>query len=201
MSPGNRTRRRTVQVLAALAVVAGPLGAYPLYRMFSFGLADHRQKADAAVVFGAAVWPGNQPSQALSDRMRTGIELYRQGLVPLLILSGGPSDEPDILHETVVMRGMALEAGVPDSAIVVDPDGVNTRGTVDSTVRMFRERGIREVLAVSHFYHLPRIDMAYRAAGFPVHTVPAQEEQVLLKLPYFLAREIAAYWVYWLRTS
>ncbi len=185
--------------LTTSLVTATLLALLPLILMVTYGKSDHRQPADAIVVFGAAVWPGNRPSQALRDRVMTGVELYHLGLAKTLILSGGPSDTPDLLHETVVMRDLALEAGVPDSAIIMDALGVNTHLSVLSTQQICANRGFKTLLAVSHFYHLPRITLDYGRTDLTVFTVPAQESQVLLKLPYFMAREVAAWWFYLLR--
>jgi len=189
---------RTVVWTAAGLVVALPI-LFPLAQMFCFGETDYRRPARAAVVFGAAVWPGNRPSHALLDRVNTGIELYKQGLVEVLLFSGGPSDEPDIAHETTVMHDLAIAAGVPEEDIWLDPRGENTQSTVLNTVAMLREHEVKWALAVSHFYHLPRIHMTYQRAGFPVYTVPAREEHLLLKLPFFLAREVFALWFYYFR--
>jgi uncharacterized SAM-binding protein YcdF (DUF218 family) len=94
------------------------------------------------------------------------------------------------------MLRLAENAGVPRAALIPDVDGINTRASIRSTARIFRERGIEKVLVVSHWYHLPCIRMAYAQADIEVHTVPAHEEYVLLKLPYYLAREVAAWWAY-----
>jgi len=52
---------------------------------------------------------------------------------------------------------------------------------------------------VSHFYHLPRIKLAYQRDGWDVFTVPAKETYLLRQMPYNMAREIAALWLYYLR--
>ncbi len=197
-SAGASQRSRLLLWSTVGLVVLMPL-LFPLAQMFCFGKTDYRRPAQVAVVLGAAVWPGNRPSHALLDRVNTGIDLYRQGLVDVLLFSGGPSDDESISHETVVMHDLAVAAGVPEEAIWLDPLGIDTQSTVDNTVAMFRERGILRVLAVSHFYHLPRIHMTYQRAGFPVYTVPAREEHILLKLPFFLAREAVALWFYYFR--
>ena len=71
------------------------------------------------------------------------------------------------------MRDMAIERGVPATAIVVDSLGLNTEATVDEHVRLFAAQGIDRVLVVSNAYHLPRIKLAYRRQGLEVFTVPA----------------------------
>jgi uncharacterized SAM-binding protein YcdF (DUF218 family) len=106
------------------------------------------------------------------------------------------------IHETEGMRRFATTLknhAVPDDDILVDRAGVNTRATVENTCRLFREHGFERVLAVSHFYHLPRIKMAYQRAGHDVYTVPAKESYTLTMLPWYIAREVAALWLYYVR--
>jgi uncharacterized SAM-binding protein YcdF (DUF218 family) len=65
---------------------------------------------------------------------------------------------------------------------------------------LFRELGIKRVLAVSHFFHLPRIKMAYRRAGWNVTTVPVNATRMSRQaLVFQLCRETAAFWAYYLR--
>lgn len=168
---------------------------FPLAQMFCYGRTDYRRPADAAVVLGARAYADGSPSQALHDRVQTAVELYREGLVSRLIMSGGPGD--GAWHETEVMRKVALELGVPAHAIVLDPGGVNTRATASRTAKIFETLGARRVLVVSHGYHLPRVKLSYQQAGWQVCTVPARERYLLSGLPRFMAREVAAFWVYW----
>lgn len=55
------------------------------------------------------------------------------------------------------------------------------------------------MLAVSHFYHLPRVKLTADRAGLAVFTVPSPQGQPLNRLPYFLAREVAACWAYYVK--
>jgi uncharacterized SAM-binding protein YcdF (DUF218 family) len=183
-----------VQIAAVCAICA--LG-FPLLQMFCFGKTDYRRSADVAVVFGARVYADGRPSDALADRVRTACQLYRDGLVAKLIFSGGPGDGP--VHETESMKRMAVQLGVSPSDILLDPAGVNTQATVRNTELMFQQLKPARILVVSHFYHLPRIKLAYRRTGQEVYTVPARESYLLRQLPYNMAREVAALWVYYLR--
>ena len=169
--------------------------------MYCFGQTDYQRDADAIVVFGAKANADGTPSQALYDRTHTGVLLYQKYKEPRLIFSGGPG--AGALSEPQVMRKVAISEGVPASAIVLDEKGLNTDATVDNTAAVFKERGIRTVLAVSHDYHLPRVKLTYERAlagtGIAVYTVPAKESWPLTAKPYFMAREVAAFWVYYLR--
>ena len=181
---------------ASLAVAAWLL-ALPMLQMILFGKTNYTRRADAAVVFGAAVYRSGRPSHALYDRTRTGILLYRSGVVGRLVFSGGPGPGP--VHETEAMRRLAVAEGVPAEHILTDAQGHSTRESVRNTVALFDKQKIRSVLAVSHFYHLPRIKLAYARAGQEVYTVPAIEVYPLHNLPWYMLREVVALWVYYLR--
>jgi uncharacterized SAM-binding protein YcdF (DUF218 family) len=186
--------RISFRVMAAFAVC---LVCFPLAQMICFGKTDYRRPADAAVVFGARAYADGRPSDALADRVRTACQLYRDGLAKKLIFSGGPGD--GAVHETESMRRMALKLGVKPEDILTDESGVNTQATVRNTEILFARLNARHILVVSHFYHLPRVKMAYLRDGWEVYTVPAKETYFLRQTPYFMAREVAALWVYYLR--
>ena len=183
---------------SGLAMGAGMMGfvvLFPLLQIVLYGQTDYRRKADAIVVFGAKVYADGTPSSALADRVRMGCELYRQGYAPALILSGGPGAGQT--HETVAMQKLAVELGVPEEVIVRDEEGVNTRATVRNLDAIAREAGIRRVLAVSHSWHLPRIKLAAEKGRVRVYTVPCREERPLRATPFYMAREVAAFWKYY----
>jgi uncharacterized SAM-binding protein YcdF (DUF218 family) len=169
---------------------------FPLAQMVCFGLTDYRRPADAIVVFGAGIGSDGTPSQALYDRVRTGCLLYKQGLAPVLIFSGGREPTTD---EPTVMKRLAVKMGVPDKAIMLDPDGLNTDATVANCRAILPAIGARRILAVSHFYHLPRVKMTFARADIETYTVPAEETRHLRALPYYMAREVAAMWAYYFR--
>lgn len=195
--PLTGSRRRELLFLPVAAAAAAFL--FAIAQMCFFGKTDYRRPADAVVVFGAGVYADGTPSLALYDRMQTAIGLYRAGLAPKVVVSGGPGR--GAVHETEAMRRLALAAGVASGDIVTDRQGLNTRATVANTVALAKRYGFGRVMAVSHFYHLPRIKMTYRRAGREVYTVPARESRILAALPYYMAREVAAFWSYYFRTG
>ena len=99
---------------------------------------DETQTADVIVVLGSGVRPDGRPSSSLRARTLHAIDLYRKGLAPRLYLTGGvgrfgPS-------EAAVMRKLALDAGVPESALVLDETATSTLESVDNAARAARER-------------------------------------------------------------
>jgi vancomycin permeability regulator SanA len=175
---------------------------FPLAQMLWFGATDYRRPADAAVILGARVYASGRPSPLLWDRLRTGIELYREGLVPRLVMSGG--DGSDGFNEARVMARVAIDAGVPAGAVLVDPAGNTTELTVRNSLALLAEAGVAPdapLIVVSQPYHLPRVQLAFSDAGVDVLTVPAPEAQPIVELPLFIAREVPAFWSYLLRVA
>jgi len=189
--------RRSEGLLQTLAVACACVVCFPVAQMFFFGKTDYRRPADAAVVLGARVYADGRLSDALADRVRTACQLYREGLVRRLILSGGPGD--GAIHETEAMKLMATRLGVKAEDIWLDKAGLSTQATVRNTEALFRQWHASRILVVSHAYHLPRIKLAYQRDGWDVFTVPAKESYLLRQMPYNMAREVAALWVYYLR--
>lgn len=177
-------RPNGVEVGAGAATV---LAAVVLH-VHAFGLTDYRRKADAIVVLGARANPDGTASEALSDRVRTAVELYRAGYAPTLVMSGGTDarggDEPR------TMRRLAEEAGVPADAIVLDEAGVNTEATIANVKALSDAQHYSRVLAVSHYHHLPRIKLLAGRAGLACYTVPADEGATLLRgTAWYVLRE------------
>jgi uncharacterized SAM-binding protein YcdF (DUF218 family) len=177
------------------------LGAllFPLAQMCCFGMTDYRRPADIIVVLGCKVFSDGTPSMALADRVTTGVELYHAGFAPRLLFSGGPG--PGAVHETEAMRNLAMELGVPDSAIELDREGLNTQATVRNLVDHEGQDRKPRILAVSNFYHLPRIKLCFRRAGWEVWTVPAVESARLYYQERYMLREVAALWWYYLNPN
>lgn len=169
-------------------------GVLVLSHLVTFGTTDYTRPADAAVVLGAKVYPDGTPSLALADRVQTGINLFREGHVRILIMSGATGVEGQ--NEAEVMRRIAVRAGVPDSSILVDERGANTSQSARHCARILTERRLATVLLVSHYYHLARAKMAFAEQGVVCFTVPARMSRRLAREPYFVLRECAAYMAY-----
>src|SRR5206468_3041201 len=123
----------------AVATFIGCLLVFPLAQIIFFGHTDYRRRADAIVVFGARAYASGKPSPLLADRVRTACELYHEGYAATLVFSGGPGDGQ--VDEPHAMQRLAESLGVPESAILLDPDGLNTDATVRNTCDRFAGAG------------------------------------------------------------
>lgn len=165
----------------------------------TFGLTDYApaaETADAAVILGAKVYPDGTLSDALQDRVLTGVRLFNEGRVKYLILSGGV--EPSGVSEPRAMARLALASFVPESCLILDEGGANTLCSAQNSRRIAEEMGFsRKLLVVSQYYHNARVKMVFEREGTVCYTVPAQYRR-LAREPYFLLREVIAFPVYYL---
>ncbi|MFF2557077.1 YdcF family protein [Nocardia sp. NPDC058058] len=90
-------------------------------------------------------------------------ELYHRGLFPTIVFTG--ANAPGTVEafprgEAVHFRDRALELGVPDSAILVEPEATNTGENIDFTRALIEEHTalgpIRTVLLISRPYQQRR---------------------------------------------
>ena len=113
-----------------------------------------------ALVFGAGIYRNGQPSAVLTDRVNTAIELYQKGLIDEMIMSGDNSDNSR--NEVDHMAALALEAGIPEEAILRDDHGVHTAESCWNAKNVF---GKDEVIFISQDFHAVRILMTAQSYG------------------------------------
>lgn len=107
--------------------------------------------ADCIVILGCKVKDDGQPSDMLRDRLQRGIELYRLGAAPKIIMSGDHGRKN--YNEVGTMKQYAVEAGVPSSDVFMDHAGFSTYETVYRAKEIF---GAKKVVIVTQKYHLYR---------------------------------------------
>lgn len=107
--------------------------------------------ADCVLVLGAGLLPDGSPSLMLTERIRAGVELYRAGVAPKLLMSG---DHGTPGHDEVnAMKDTALAAGVPSEDVFMDHAGFSTYDSMYRAVEIF---GAKRAVIVTQAYHLPR---------------------------------------------
>ena len=77
-----------------------------------------KQDADCILVLGCGVRPDGTPSLMLTDRLETGIALYRAGAAEKLLMSGDHGTED--YDEVNTMKNIAKKNGVPSADIFMD---------------------------------------------------------------------------------
>jgi uncharacterized SAM-binding protein YcdF (DUF218 family) len=146
------------------------------------------------VIFGAAVWSGGQPSNAMRRRTSAAIRASANKQDRIFIPSGSVGKIPPA--EAIVMRDLLVEAGVPMSEIIVDLGSNDTLETVFNSEKIIRSfSGTYTVWVSTDRYHLRRCLWLFRLTGLHAHPCPVEngrKNTKLLKWIYFCVREYPA---------
>lgn len=90
---------------------------------------DEAGPAELIFVFG-----GRRP-----ERAQKAVEIYNQGLAPKILISGGDTRGTDVT-EAEALKKFVVEAGVPESAILLETESTNTFESVEKSVRLVEEK-------------------------------------------------------------
>lgn len=159
---------------------------------------DAARRADVIIVLGSAVWPGERPSPSLYARTQHAIALYRAGYAPALILCGGLGGYPP--SEAEMMRRLAINAGVPPDALVVEDQSHSTEENLANAKTLMDARGWHRALVVSDPFHLLRAELVARDLGIEAYGSGASDSPTYtapqLHFWYTTREAMALVWYY-----
>ena len=137
------------------------------------------EKYAAIVLLGGATSPANPPKRmhpdlgAAADRMWHATRLYKEGLAPIIIISGGRSpgleSRSDIQTEAQAMRLFLLDMGIPDSAMILEDQARTTRENASLTKGIIKDGA---VALVTSAFHMPRALKNYLHEGLNASAYP-----------------------------
>ena len=132
--------------------------------------------ADAIVVLSGALHPAPGPERVTEwqdpDRFLAGVDLFHAGKSPRLLFTGGvspflPGHHPEGYH---YLR-LALQQGIPASAISVTSPVVNTAEEAAAIRYLFPSSNSR-ILLVTSAFHMYRAKRLFEQQGFKVLPFP-----------------------------
>lgn len=137
---------------------------------------DTARPASAIVVLGAAQYVG-KPSPVLRARLDHGIELWRKGLAPRLIFTGGVGDH-DTTSEAAVGQRYAIGRGVPPRAILIENSGRSTAASLQQVATLMDAEPSRDVILVSDPFHMLRLSILARRFGLTPFSSPTRTSPI-----------------------
>ncbi|MGC3946960.1 MAG: ElyC/SanA/YdcF family protein [Chryseolinea sp.] len=161
-------------------------------------LPNHR----VALVLGtSSKTVGGGVNPYFAHRMETAAELYRQGKIDHLILSGD-NRSSKYYNEPLQMRKALIKLGVPASAITLDQAGLRT---LDSVVRCKEVFGQQKITIITQPFHSYRAVFISRYYGIDAVAMVAGEPDVSysfnVRLREYFARTKAVLDLYILKTT
>jgi uncharacterized SAM-binding protein YcdF (DUF218 family) len=164
--------RSTVWRRAALGVVgvAVAVWAASAVLVLYWGTRDDARPSDAIVVLGAAQYVG-RPSPVLRARLDHAVALWRRGLAPIMIVTGG-TGAGDTTSEAAVSQRYVAQHGVPRSSILLESEGRTTSESMAGVAALMASQGRRDVLLVSDPFHMLRLTILARRHGLEPYASP-----------------------------
>ena len=133
-------------------------------------VSEEARAADVIVIMGAAEY-GGKPSPVLRARLDHGLELYRRGLAPLILTTGGAGGDP-VFTEGEVGRSYLVRQGVRSEDIIVEQEGESTVHSTAAVAEIMRRMNLRSLILVSDGYHIYRTKKMLEFRGLTVFGSP-----------------------------
>jgi uncharacterized SAM-binding protein YcdF (DUF218 family) len=157
----------SVMLVAAVAYVSVTFG-----QVWWASRRDGAREADAVVVLGAAQYDG-RPSPVLEGRLDHALNLYEDGTVDVIVLTGG-KQEGDRFTEAYVGAVYLGSKGVPDEDMLLEVQGTNTWESLAAATRILRDRGLTDAVLVTDGYHALRVNAIADELGINASVSPAR---------------------------
>jgi uncharacterized SAM-binding protein YcdF (DUF218 family) len=145
---------------------------------------DDRTPTQAIVVLDPArFWGDARP--ALGARLDHAAELYRDGVAPVVMLTGPRRD-------TDRQRAQLVSEGVPTEDVVTFPTGRDTVGTFQIVARVMSDLGWSSATVVTDPAHAARADATASSLGIDAHLSPAEAGTGSALTSEYVGRETVA---------
>jgi uncharacterized SAM-binding protein YcdF (DUF218 family) len=157
-----------------IALVLAVFASIPLSILRDAGKQELHH-ADAIVVFGAAQYDG-RPSPVFRARLDHAYNLFREGLAPVVITTGGAAADPNF-SEGGVGHDYLMRKGVPELALIAETQASDTAESANRVAVIMRANHMTSCIAVSDAYHVFRIRMLLAHQGLHVFLAPRPDSR------------------------
>ena len=163
---GLRRRRKPLSIgtrliLASVVSIAALLAWAAIARSLAPSSNTHLTRFDAIIVLGTPADSDGNPRPNQLARVTEAVREYQRGVAPRLILTGGAAHNRFV--EARVMARTAEADGIPASAILLEPQAMDTIQNACFADRIMKAHGWRSAEIVATAEHLPRAAMIFNA--------------------------------------
>lgn len=136
---------------------------------------EHEATPDAIIVLGggsyfhAPEYAGDTVSPTTLQRLRYATRLYRYCKKPVLLSGGSPHGNG---HTEALLMKQVLEQEFSTPVRWTEEESNNTLESAHYSYQLLHESGIKRIYLVTHAWHMPRAQQAFKSAGFEVIAAP-----------------------------
>lgn len=148
-----------------------------------------KKKADVIIVLGTSPNPEKKPNPILKFRIDKGIELYKKGFAPKMIVTG---TKVAGFYESEVMKKYCIEQGVPSEDVIEENMAKNTIENALFSTNIMKEKKFLSGIVVSSRTHLKRSKFLFSQYNYDFEYIPANQNflMYLMSLPVYIVEEV-----------
>lgn len=136
--------------------------------------ANELPTAQAALILGSRVYSDGSMSDVLKDRVIKGLELYQNGKVSKILISGDHGSKE--YDEVNTIKNYLLNNNVPGEDIFMDHAGFDTYDSLYRAQKVFQ---VESLIIVTQAFHLPRAVYIGNSLGIESHGYVADRQPYL----------------------
>jgi uncharacterized SAM-binding protein YcdF (DUF218 family) len=141
----------------------------------TFAVVPERKSADAIVVLAAGLKNGGSLADESMRRTIEGIELYKEGLAPVLVFSGRGRGDESQPTEAEQRSRLAQSVGLSAEVILKEETANTTREEGIRISRLLMHQGLRRIVLVTESLHLRRAKLVFENTGLEVFPFPSDD--------------------------
>lgn len=152
---------------------------------------------DTGVVLGAAVWQGNKPSHLFEGRIKKAYELYQNGIIKKIQLTG--SNAPGEKSEAKTASDYLKKLGINPSDLYIEEKSSNTVEQIAFLKENSKTKvNYGKIIVISDEFHLVRALEICTFFDINAESSASEYNITSEKLLYYRLRESAALLLFWL---
>ncbi len=175
IAPKPTTRRAWLLGLALPLIFLAAVFAYLAHAVVHDAREQQLRPSDAIVVFGAAEYDG-RPSPVFRARLDHAYDLFRKGLAPTVITTGGAAADPNY-SEGGVGHDYLMRRGIPETALIAETQASDTAESSERVAVIMRANHMKTCIAVSDAYHVFRIRKMLEHERMQVYVAPRADSR------------------------
>jgi uncharacterized SAM-binding protein YcdF (DUF218 family) len=145
---------------------------------------DMPSKADAILVLGAKSYIDGKYNPCLEARVNHAMILYQSGYAHTIIVSGG-NDREDDINEAETMKKIAMEKGIPSTAILEEKSATSTYENFSLSQKILKKNSIESVIIVTEPFHVARAALVAKKVGYNFSVSPVKDSICWAPNKYF----------------
>ena len=189
----NMSKKLGILLVVILLCISLLWVVFNAVEIWNYSKIDETAESDVAIVLGAATYDG-EVSPVFRERINHAVELYKNGTVKVIIMTGGIG-EGNSISDALAGKNYAVSKGVKEEHILIEEKSTITQENLIYSKEIMDNNGYETALLVSDPLHMKRAMLLAENSGIDCNSSPTTTSRYIsLKSKLkFLCREVFYY--------